>query len=101
MSEAETKTSPNKHQEERGIVSQYESSDRFISIQWFSAILITILLSVLGAWAAQRHSFEADAIRRMNALEWNQSRVLAILEANRDTLGKVYEELKEHRNTGK
>jgi hypothetical protein len=78
-----------------------ENGDRFISLKWFSAILITILLSVMGAWAAQRHSFEAEATKRLNLLEWNQSRVMTLLEANRETLLEISRDMKDHRSTGK
>jgi hypothetical protein len=90
------------HQEaSRVILAKAENGDRFISLKWFSAIMITCMISVMGAWAAQRHAVEASIVGRLAVLEWNQSRVLALLESNRETLGKVYDELKEHRNTGK
>ena len=78
-----------------------QNGDGFIPLKWFLAVTITCLLSVASAWAAQRYGVEVSIVDRLNKLEWNQSKVLATLEANRDTLGKIYDELKTHRQTGK
>jgi hypothetical protein len=67
------------------------NGDRFISLKWFSAIMITCLLSVVSAWAAQRYAVEVSIVDRLNKLEWNQSKVLATLEMNRDMLNKIYD----------
>jgi hypothetical protein len=87
--------------ERRRMMHEDENGDRFISLKWFSGIMITILLSVMGAWAAQRHSFESGLTDRVAVIEFRQAGVLAEIKNNRDLLEKIYLELREHRNTGK
>jgi len=78
-----------------------ENGDRFISLKWFVGILMVVLLTVIGAWAQQRHSFETNVADRIALLESRQSAVIARLDSNRDVLDRIYSELTEHRKTGK
>jgi hypothetical protein len=77
-----------------------ENGAQYVSLKWCIGILMALLLSGVGAWANQRHAVENALASRLSAVEWNQSRVLATLELNRETLGKIYDELKLHRQTG-
>ena len=83
------------------VTTRNDNGERFISLKWFVGILVTITLTAAGSWAAQRHSVETAIHVRLSTLEWNQSRVLATLELNRETLQKIYSELLMHRQTGK
>jgi len=78
-----------------------ENGDRFISLKWSVGILMAALLTVMGAWAQQRYSFETKISERISVLESRQSAVIARLDANRDVLDRIYAELTEHRRTGR
>jgi hypothetical protein len=84
------------------------NGDRVVSLRWVIGVLLTVTALIATVWitqissaASQRIAAELIIQQRLNTLEWNQSRVLAILEANRETLQKIYDELKTHRLTGK
>jgi len=78
-----------------------ENGERFISLNWAIGVLVVILLSGVGGWAAQRHSVEAELFTRLALVEKVQAGVLERLDSNARMLERIYQELKEHRQTGK
>jgi hypothetical protein len=73
----------------------------FISLKWTIGVLATMLIMAGAGWANQRHQVEADILIRLAVVERVQARVLERLDANHDTLLKIYGEIREHRATGK
>ena len=93
-------------------IIRQENGERVVSLRWVIGFLITAifsLLSVLNAYqiAANEKTEDQQALinslvqTRLNTLEWNQSKVLTTLDANKEMLNKIYDELKIHRQTGK
>ncbi|MFH1110971.1 MAG: hypothetical protein V1790_17500 [Planctomycetota bacterium] len=83
------------------MTSKNENGERFISIRWAMGILAVLLMSVMGGWAMQRHAAEAELFTRLAIVEKVQAGVLERLDSNARMLERIYQELKEHRQTGK
>ena len=93
-------------------IIQSDNGDRLISLRWVIGLLVMLLMAVTSSWNvyASAQSAKADTQQalinslvqtRLNLLEWNQSKVLATLELNKDMLSKIYTELSLHRQSGK
>lgn len=78
-----------------------ESGNNLVTFKWVVGIFLLIIVGLINLWAAQRLGFENNISERVVSLEKIQTRLLERSDANAETLDKIYDELRQHRVTGK